>query len=191
MTSTVKYLVHTAVIDDDSSETGLVKMKKVQEHEVIGLVEFTEPDRRVIAFAHSQVQIYYPKIKTVQIYDLGSHGEQLDQFLLLGFGTSGTELAKVYAMKITGTESVQGQPATILELTPKSADLRQYLRKVELWLPQAPKPPYPLQEKLYEPSGNFRVMTYLDLKINIPLPDDALKLKLPKGVKKEYPQKAQ
>jgi outer membrane lipoprotein-sorting protein len=46
-----------------------------------------------------------------------------------------------------------------------------------------------LQEKIYEKSGNYRLVTYSEMKINEPLKPDALKLKLPSGVKTEYPQK--
>ena len=34
----------------------------------------------------------YPKLKTVQEIDLGKRTDLIDQFLLVGFGTSGQEL---------------------------------------------------------------------------------------------------
>ena len=45
-----------------------------------------------------------------------------------------------------------------------------------------------MQQKFVEPTGNYKIATYLDTKME-PLSDDAVKLRLPKGVKKEYPQK--
>jgi hypothetical protein len=43
-----------------------------------------------------------------------------------------------------------------------------------------------LQQNFYEPSGDYSVFTYSDMKINPPLKDSDLGLpKLPKGVKKE------
>jgi outer membrane lipoprotein-sorting protein len=46
-----------------------------------------------------------------------------------------------------------------------------------------------LRDKITEPSGDSQTMTYSDLQINPPLPPDALKLKLPPGVKTEHPGK--
>jgi outer membrane lipoprotein-sorting protein len=190
MSANVHYLVHTAVIDDNSEEAGAVRMKKVRAGEVQGIIDFTsDPDRRTVAFEQRKLQVFYPKMNTVQIYDLGKHGEQLDQFLMIGFGISGTELAKSFSMRLLGTETIKDSLALKIELVPKDEEARKILKRAELWIAQPPRQPYPLQEKLYEPSGNYRLVMYSDLNINPPLTEDALKLKLPKGVKTEYPQK--
>lgn len=182
MTAQVTYLQHTQVLGEDDTETGTVTMKKVQQGEVQGRVDFTAPDRKIVTFEKRKAQEYFPKINTLQIYDLAKHGEQLDKFLMIGFGSSGTELAKDYDVTVLGTEN-----GTIhLQLIPKTAETRKYIQKMELWIPDQGGP-YPLREKIYEPSGDYRLVTYTDLKINPPLPGDALQLKLPAGVKIEHP----
>jgi outer membrane lipoprotein-sorting protein len=191
MSATVTYLTHTDVIDENSTETGEVVMKKVAPGEVQGLINFTAPNQRTVTFEKRSVQIYYPKIKTVQVYDLQEHGEQLDKFLMIGFGTSGSELAKDYTMTVAGTEAMKGEGSGLaihIELIPKSGQAREYIKKLELWIPEHGDP-YPLREKITEPSGNSSTMTYADLKINPSLPPEALKLKLPPGVKTEHPGK--
>jgi outer membrane lipoprotein-sorting protein len=191
MSATVTYLTHTDVIDENSTETGEVVMKKVAPGEVQGLINFTAPNQRTVTFEKRSVQIYYPKIKTVQVYDLQEHGEQLDKFLMIGFGTSGSELAKDYTMTVAGIDAMKGEgsgPAIHIELIPKSGQAREYIKKLELWIPEHGDP-YPLREKITEPSGNSSTMTYADLKINPSLPPEALKLKLPPGVKTEHPGK--
>jgi outer membrane lipoprotein-sorting protein len=188
MSATVTWLTHTDVIDENTTETGTVVMKKVAPGEVQGLINFTAPNPRSVTFEKRSVQIYYPKIKTVQVYDLEEHGEQLDKFLMIGFGTSGTELARDYSMTVLGTEVVKGTPAIHLELIPKAGEARQYVKKLELWFPEHGDP-YPSREKITEPSGDSRTVNYSDLKINPALPPEALKLKLPAGVKTEHPGK--
>jgi outer membrane lipoprotein-sorting protein len=191
MSATVTYVTHTDVIDENSTEVGKVVMRKVGPGEVQGLINFTAPNERTVTFEKRQVQIYYPKIKTVQVYDLAQHGEELDKFLMLGFGSSGTELAKDYKMNALGTEplkEMQGVVAIHLELIPKTGEAQKYIKKIELWIPEQGDA-YPLREKITEPSGDSRTMTYADLKINPPLPPDALKLKTPSGVKTEHPGK--
>jgi len=188
MTAQVNWTTHTEVLNEDDKETGTVTMKKVLPGEVQGLVDFTSPDRKTITFEKRKFQEYLPKMKTVQVFDLEKHGEQLDKFLMIGFGTSGMELAKDYDVSMLGTANVSGQPSIHLQLMPKAPDARQYVQKLELWIPEQGDP-YPLQEKIFEPSGDYRRVTYSDLKINPPLQPDALQLKLPPGVKIEYPGK--
>ena len=188
MTAHVTYVTHTDVLNEDNTETGDVIMKKVQAGEVQVRIEFTAPDVKTVTVDMRRFRVYYPKIKTLQVYDLAKHGEQFDQFVMIGFGTSGTELAKDYEMRVLGTETLEGAPMTRLELTPKTGEARQYVKKMELWIPESGDP-YPLREKITEPSGDYRLVTYSDLKINPPLPADAMQLKLPPGVKTEYPGK--
>jgi outer membrane lipoprotein-sorting protein len=186
MTAQVTYVTHTDVLNDNTTETGSVTMKKVQPGEVQGLVDFTSPDRKTITFEKRRIQEYLPKIKTVQVFDLAKHGEQLDKFLMIGFGTSGLELAKDYDVSVLGTANLNGQASIRLQLIPKAADARQYVQKLELWIPEQGDP-YPLQEKIFQPSGDYRLTTYSGTNINPPLQPGALQLKLPPGVKTEHP----
>lgn len=187
MSAKLKRIDHTAVIDDTTEETGTVRMKRSGSREMRMLTEFDEPDRRTVAFADRKAEVYYPKIRTVQVYDLGKYRELVDQFLLLGFGTSGKELEKNYAIKLAGEEKIDGDPVVRLELVPKAASAQKHLKKVELWISAGGG--YPLQQKFHRPSGDYTLIQYADLKINPNLPDGALRLKLPAGVKREYPQK--
>jgi outer membrane lipoprotein-sorting protein len=186
MTAQVTHLDHTDVLNDDTKESGTVTMKKVQPGEVQGRVDFTVPDRKTITFEKRRIQEYLPKINTLQVFDLDKHGEQLDRFLMIGFGTSGMELAKDYDVTVLGTENISGQSAIRLQLNPKATEARQYVQKIELWIPEQGDP-YPLREKIFEPSHDYRVVTYDNLKINPPLQTDAMQLKLPPGVKIEHP----
>jgi outer membrane lipoprotein-sorting protein len=181
MTAQITHVTHTEVLNDDSApETGSVTMKKVQPGEVQGKLEFTSPDRKIITIEKRRVQEYLPKINTLQIFDWDKHGPQLDKFVMIGFGTSGTEIAANYEVTVLAPQHLQ--------LIPKSAEAKHYIVKLELWIPEQGDP-YPLREKIFEPSGDYIVVSYSDQKINPPLKPDALELKLPAGVKTEYPGK--
>lgn len=186
MTAQITYVTHTDVLNENDTESGTVTMKKVHANDVEGKVDFTAPAPRTITIAKRRVQEYLPKIKTVQVFDLSKHLQQIDQFFMIGFGTSGTELADSYDMTVLGTEDVNGKSAIHLQLLPKGADVKRYVQKIELWIP-AQGDPYPLREKILEPSADYHVVTYTDLKINPPLGPDALQLQLPPGVKIEHP----
>ncbi len=182
----IKRTSFTAVINDRSEEFGSIKLAK-NKNDVRVLLEVTRPDARSVAFAGDRAQIFYPKINTVQEIDLGKQKSLVEQFVLLGFGTSGKELGKNYTLKYTGEEPVAGQKASRIELTPKSRQVKEQFARMELWI--ADPGGFPVQQKLYEPSGNFLTVTYSAIKLNPNLGPDSLSLRLPKDVKREYPQK--
>src|SRR5579883_1429846 len=188
MTAQVSYVTHTDVLNEDNTETGTAMMEKVQPGEVKGRVDFVTPDPHIITFERRHVQRYFPKIKTLEVYDLEKNGEQLDKFLMIGFGTSGAELAKDYDVVVLDVEPLKGQSGRFvhIRLTPKSAEARQYVKNLEQWIPEQGDP-YPIREKILQPSNDYVVVSYSDLKINPPLKPDALQLKLPAGVKTVYP----
>jgi outer membrane lipoprotein-sorting protein len=189
MTAQVTRVTHTEVLNEDDTENATVTMKKVQAGEIQGRVDFTAPDRKTVTIEKRRVQEYLPKANTLQVFDLTKHGEQLDKFFMIGFGTSGTELAASYDMSVLGSEEVNGQSAIHLQLIPRDPQMRRdYVQKVELWIPSMADP-YPLREKILQPSGDYNLVTYTNLKINPVLQPDALELKLPPGVKTEYPGK--
>ena len=191
MSAQVTYVTHTDVLNEDNTETGTVAMKKVQPGEVQGLVDFLTPDPHSVLFEKRQLKRYYPKIKTLEVYDLDKHGEQLDKFLMIGFGTSGSELAKDYDVTVLPAETIKGQPGlrvVRLRLIPKSAEAREYVKSLELWIPEQGDA-YPLRERIVQPSGDQQTISYSELKINPTLNPSALQLKLPPGVKTVFPGK--
>jgi outer membrane lipoprotein-sorting protein len=187
LTAEFKRITYTAVLQDSSQETGKLWIRRSGPHNTLMRIDFAEPNPRVLAFDGTRGQIYYPKIQTVQIYDLGKHRSLVDQFLLLGFGSSGRQLTGGYVLKTAGEEAVAGRRATRLELTPKSSEVLQYVQKVELWIPEDHG--YPVQQRFLQPGGDYALITYSDIQLNPNLPDDQVKLSLPAGVKREYPQK--
>ena len=187
MTANLTRLTYTKVIDDKAIEEGKMALKKVGPHDLQVLIDFTKPDPRTVAFRGRKAEIFYPKLKQVQEYDLGKQTDLVDQFLLVGFGTTGKELKSNYAVKYLGEETVDNQKVYRLELTPNAAARREKLQKLELWI--ADSGAYPVQQKFIQPSGDYYLFTYRDVKVNPTIGDEAFKLNLPKGVKRVFPQK--
>ena len=187
MSASVRRVYHTAVINDDTVDSGTMNLKRIKAKDYRMRVDLTEPDPRSLAFDGRKAELYFPKIKTVQEYDLGRQRGMVDQFLLLGFGSTSRELESAYAIKLIGPRNVAGQGSQLLELTPKSKQVLQHLTKVELWVSDATG--YPVQQRFLLPGGDYQMVTYTDLAVNPNLPDAAVKLQLPRGVKRETPQK--
>jgi len=183
MTADVQMKTYTAILSDTTVENGTLKMQRLKTGEVRAIIDFSaQTDARVIAFLGNIVRIYYPNLKAYQDYEVGKNSDVLNQFLLLGFGSSGKQLAQSYQITMEGSEKLAGQDTTKLLLTPKDKKVKDHLAKIEMWIPDTAA--YPVQQQFYEPSGNYRIVTYTNVKMN-PAIHGVLELKLPKGVKKQ------
>ena len=186
MSAKVRRLSHTAAVNDDNVDSGTILLKRAHSRDVRMLIDFTDPDPKTVAFQGHTVEIYYPKMQTVDEFDVSKFRELLDQFFLLGFGTSRADLLASYNVRLVGPDTVAGQKTELLELIPKSKEVLQHLIKLELWVSDSG---YPVQQKFGIPGGDYQLATYSDVKINKDLQDTDLKLHLPKNVKREYPGK--
>jgi outer membrane lipoprotein-sorting protein len=181
----IKRDVHTAVINDDEIDNGTIKLKREKSHGTRMLIDFTGQDAKTVSLEDSTVSVYYPKINTAQVYDVGAKKEVVEQFLLLGFGASSGELKQAYDVTWAGTENV-GQQTGHLKLIPKLKDVSRQVASAELWISETNG--LPAQQKIIFTSGDYWLVTYSDIKYNPPLSDEALKLKTPKGVTIEHPR---
>lgn len=187
LSARVKKVSYTAVIKDSAAESGTFIIKKMKPGDVRVRMEIDKPDARSIALSRKKYEIFLPKINTVQEYDLTQYGRLVDQFLLLGFGTPVREITKSYDMVVTGTETIDGKQTTRVELRPKLASVKEHLKLVEIWIPM--NDGNPIQQKFLQPSGDYTLSTYMDVKVNPLLKDADVQLTLPKNVKREKPQK--
>lgn len=186
LSADVTSVQHTAVINEDEVDTGTMLVKR-SKHDMRMLLEFTAPDRKSVTVHEHKLEIYLPKQQTIEEYDISNYRELLNEFLLIGFGTSGKDLAGSYTMKVLGRDPVAGRTATRLELIPKTAEVLKNLKKLELWIPESDV--YPIQQKFYLTAGDYKLVTYTNVRVNPQLSDSDLKLKVPKDVKRVFPQK--
>jgi outer membrane lipoprotein-sorting protein len=182
-TADLEMVTFTALISDKTDERGTLKMQRLKSGEVRAIVDFPgKSDARTIAFLGEIVRIYYPNARTYQDFDVGKNADVLNQFLLLGFGSSGNDLAANYEITAEGQQKVADRNTTKLLLLPKSKQVKDRLSKIEIWVPDDAA--YPVQQKFYEPSGNYRIVTYYNVRLNAPI-KGALQLNLPRGVRKQ------
>jgi outer membrane lipoprotein-sorting protein len=187
MAANLEKIDYTKVIDDKSIESGNILVRRPKPHYLQVKIEIVKPDQRFILLNGQKAELYYPKIKTVQEIDLGKQSDLVNSVILVGFGVTGKELQANYLVKFVGEETVSNQKTFHLELVPKDANLKSKLSKMEIWM--AEDGSLPVQQKVVLPSGNYTMFAYSNIKYNPPLTDQDLSLKLPKNVKREYPQR--
>jgi outer membrane lipoprotein-sorting protein len=185
VTGDLEYTKVTVIVNDHSTQTGKVFFEKAGGKTRV-MLAFTSPAEKYVLFSNSKVSMYQPKIAEVTEYEVAQNQDLLEQFLLLGFGTSGSELEKSYELSVRGSETVMGQAAVILALVPKSAKVKAQLQRIELWL--STQSWQPAQQKFYEPSGDYVIARYSNVKWNQKLSDKDFRLPLKGKVKTVRPQ---
>jgi outer membrane lipoprotein-sorting protein len=172
----------TVVVNDRSTENGtlLVRGEKM-------LLELKSPDERTILKTGDSLYIYTPGLKRVEEYNLGKNRDLVDQFLLLGFGTKGTELQKGYSIKIVGEDRVSDKKTVELELTPEAESVRNQISKIQIWLDESTW--LPSQQQFYEAgSGDYSLVRYSKIVRNPSISDSEFKPHWPKGTEKIKPR---
>ena len=180
----MRHLVHTAVINDDAVDTGTIKVKRDKDGSTRVRIDIAGSDAKIVWLDSRDVNIYYPKLTTVQVLDIADKRGLLDKFLLLGFGATSAELKATYEVSWIGTESIGGVATDHITLVPKTPDILKQIKRAELWIgPNG----VPVQQKaVTSTTGDYSLFTYSNPKLNPSLSDNALKLNYPKGVKIEH-----
>jgi outer membrane lipoprotein-sorting protein len=180
MSAGIKRVTHTELVNANEIDEGTIAVKRSKPTDTRMLIDFQKAEPKKVFIGNGKVLIYTPNAKVVQEGDLGKNKNLVNEFLLLGFGSTSTDLKKHYTVAFGGPESINGTAATRIELIPTSKEILNHVKKAELWIPENG---VPIQQKFYQSGGDYQVCTYSKPQINPNLPD--LKLDLPKGVKTE------
>ena len=177
MTANIEKTKVTTLVNDRSTETGKISVRRDDKM----LIELTQPDAKTILRTGDDLFVYTPRTKRVEQYDLGKNRAEVEQFLLLGFGTSGGDLKKGYLVTPQGEPLLDKKKTILLELTPKNEKVRNQISKIHLWID--PVTWLPVQQKFFETgSGDYFEIRFTSIVRNPKLPDNTFKHKWPKDV---------
>jgi outer membrane lipoprotein-sorting protein len=184
LSAKLEYTKVTVLVDDKSTESGEIFFHKSKNPEI--LINIQKPDSKTILFKKNRAEIYIPKINQIQEYDLDQHSELVQRFLLLGFGKESGDLSgdlkKDYDLKLIGEEEIDGDTTAILELIPRREDIAAHLGKVDLWVSEESW--FPVQQKFFEPGGDYLVARYTGVKVNRAIPASTFQLQADENAKR-------
>jgi outer membrane lipoprotein-sorting protein len=175
VSTNLEYTKVTVLVDDRSTEYGKLYFRKSKSPDI--LLNFEKPDPKVILFRKNKAEIFLPKTNQIQEYDLEKHSGLVQQFLLLGFGTDTNDLKKSYEIKYVGEEQLGGDMAVVLELTPNAKSTAAQLSKIQLWISEESW--LPIQQKFFEPGGDYLLTHYTSVKVNRQIPSSTFRIHAP------------
>jgi outer membrane lipoprotein-sorting protein len=184
LTANIENIKYTEVVKDTSTESGQMWFRKKDEKMRI---EFYKPDPRTILRSGDSLSIYTPKINRVEEYNLGKNRAMVDQYVLLGFGSRSDSVKKSYTVTFGGEQELDGKKTLLLELVPKSDEIRAQISKIQMWIDESAW--LPLQQKFVEAgSGDYFIFHYSDIKKNLRIDDSKFKADWPKNATKSKPR---
>ncbi len=175
----------TQVINEHDFQKGTVYYRRSGK-DVEMAADITEPAKKYVLFSGGKVDVYEPRIEQVTEYNAGKNKADFESFLVLGFGGRGHDLQKSFAVTYAGTENVQGLQTAKLALVPKSVKVHNMFQQIILWID--PARGISVQQQFIEPSGDYRLAKYSNIKLNQKIPEEVFKLKTSGKTKWVRPQ---
>lgn len=176
---------YSKVVDEHDLQKGAIYYRK-NGNDVEMAADINQPAKKYVLFQNGKVQVYQPEIEQVTEYSAGKNKADFESFLVLGFGGSGHDLAKQFDVSYGGAETVEGVKAAKLMLAPKSQKVRNMFSQIVLWID--PARGISVQQEFLEPSGDYRLAKYANIKINQNLSGEVFKLKTTGKTKVVRPQ---
>jgi len=170
----VKIEEYEKILDEKIPSDGSMRMQRGK-NGVAGIVDFSGGLKPFIVHLDgTKFQKYFPKANETQEGNLRKLVASFDQMMLLGFSTTREEMLRDYVVKLGGKDRVGSVDTTRIVLTPKSAETLKTIKTIDLWIPDGQG--YPIQEKEAQPNGDYKLVTYSNLKVNPDLPPSAFEL---------------
>jgi outer membrane lipoprotein-sorting protein len=176
MTADLTYTEHSALVNSDEVTKGVAKFLRPKPNSARALIVWN--DGGGLEYNGKEGKLYNAKTKTVDVGNLSSRQNTVNQYLLLGFGATSEELKTAYNVTYVGEENVGGQPTSHLRLVPKVPDKTSSMKQADLWYGANG---IVVQQKILAPSGDYKQMLFSNMKLGS-MPDKELELKLPKDV---------
>ena len=173
------------VVDETDTQKGTVYYRRAGK-EIEMMADIKQPDRKFVLYKDGKLQIYQPKIEQVMSYPAGGNRNELESYLVLGFGGSGQDLKKSFDVSYEGEENIDGFATAKLQLIPKSEKIRNNFSKIFLWvdLPRG----ISIQQKFMQSQGDYRLAKYSGVRVNEKIGNDVFQLKTTKKTQFDSPR---
>jgi outer membrane lipoprotein-sorting protein len=165
------------VVDETDTQKGTVYYRRAGK-EIEMMAEIKEPDRKFVLYKDGKLQVYQPKLEQVMVYPASGNHDEIESYLVLGFGGSGQDLTKSFEVSYQGEETIDGIRTAKLQLIPKGEKARGYFPKILLWIDLSRG--VSVQQQLMQGQGDYRLAKYSAVRLNGKIGNEVFQLKTTK-----------
>jgi len=162
------------VVDETDTQKGTVYYRRAGK-EIEMMADIKEPDAKSLLYKDSKLQVYQPKIEQVVVYPTTANRNEIESYLVLGFGGSGEDLKQSFDISYVGAETVGGIATGKLQLIPKNVKFRDNVSKIVLWIDLSRG--ISVQQQFFYGQGDYRLAKYSSIRLNEKLGNEVFRLK--------------
>ena len=173
-TANFQWDYYEKIVQDTTTEQGSIYFERDKGSTDMGAV-LTNPNAgpkskpiKVIQYQGGIFQMFDTGVDQLSIFHEAGNQSEIESFLTLGFGGSGTDLERTWTITDQGPDTLtdNGQPVKVekLDLVAKDPAARKNFTHITIWVD--PVRAVSLKQIFYTPSGDYRTATYSDIKVN-------------------------
>lgn len=162
------------VVDETDTQKGTVYYRRSGK-EIEMMADIKQPEQKFLLYKDGKLQVYQPKIEQVLQYTAGANHNEVESYLVLGFGGSGQDLKNSFDVTYQGEETIDNIATAKLHLTPKNEKVRNYFTEAFLWIDL--NRGISLQQKFMQSQGDYRLAKYSAVNVHAKLSSDVFRLK--------------
>jgi outer membrane lipoprotein-sorting protein len=166
--------LYQKVVDEHDLQKGTVYYRRTGK-EIEMMAEIKEPDPKFVLYKDGKLQVYQPKIEQVIVYPTSGNRNEIESYLVLGFGGSGEDLKKSFDVSYLGEETVEGIATAKLQLIPKSEKFRNNISKILLWIDLSRG--ISVQQKFFQSQDDYRLVKYSSIQLKAKIGNEVFQLK--------------
>jgi len=158
------------VVKETTTQHGSIYFKKNGTKLETG-AKILPPAAKFFSYKDEKLAVFDPGTKELKVFTAGKNKAQIESFVTLGFGGSGSDLAKAWNITDLGVESLSDGSATVsttkLNLIPKDPNVLSMFSHVTIWVDL--NRGISLKQQFFTTSGDYRTNTYTNIRYNQPV----------------------
>jgi len=159
--------IYERVVKETTTQKGTIYFLKKGSTLQMG-AKINPPSAKVIEYKNGKLQLFDPGSDHLTLLSAGNNQAQYESFLTLGFGGSGTDLAKAWDITDQGTEPINDGSrmvtTTKLNLVSKDPNVRNMFTHVIIWVD--PARGISLKQQFFTPSEDQRTTYFTNIRYN-------------------------
>jgi outer membrane lipoprotein-sorting protein len=167
------------IVNDTTTESGTIYFLRNGGSTQVG-AKFAPPNEQTLEYKSGSVRLYSAGTNHIDQYSTtGANQARFETFMTLGFGGSGSDLAKAWTITDQGTEKMSdgGRPVEVerLDLVSKEASVRGNFTHITIWVDLARD--LSLKQEFFTPSGDTQTAIYSNIRLNQRIDQKAFEIK--------------